>query len=278
MIADEAASDCDSLSACEAKLTELNTQIDQKKQKISQVKEQINQTDTSNISQVSKLLDQVEKLEIAKKKLEADEINAKAKKYEFQWHKADDAEKQALDTAQTAKNNISKLESAYSTCIGKPTKQCAEDVFKKLNDQFVSAQTNFNSCRKTKSETSEAKTIDCSPLEKVMADIALRITKINAIRHSYVSVDAKDILTIHNQSPFIDLKDVLNKLIDLLIKMVGVVALVFLVIGGFWLVVAAGSDNEIQKAKGVIQYSITGLAVALLAYLIVAAVQGIFYR
>jgi hypothetical protein len=95
---------------------------------------------------------------------------------------------------------------------------------------------------------------------------------------SFRNVDVKNILKIDNQTSFSDAENFIGKVIDLLIKMVGVVALVFLVIGGFRLVVAAGNDNEIQKAKSMIQYSITGLVVALLAYLIVAAVQGILYR
>ena len=92
------------------------------------------------------------------------------------------------------------------------------------------------------------------------------------------TVDVKSILAIGGQNPFSDAESFLDGVIDLLIKMVGVAALVLLVVGGFRLVVAAGNDNEIQKAKSMIQYAIVGLAIALLAYIIVAAVQGILYR
>ncbi|MFH1546541.1 MAG: pilin [Patescibacteria group bacterium] len=114
------------------------------------------------------------------------------------------------------------------------------------------------------------------------------ITALKIYLHSFKEVDVKNILKISNkdsegkttqeQAVFSDAKSFLGGVIDLLIKMVGVAAIVFLVIGGFRLVVAAGNDNEIQKAKSMIQYAVVGLAVALLAYIIVAAVQGILYR
>jgi len=102
--------------------------------------------------------------------------------------------------------------------------------------------------------------------------------ELQRIIQSGKTVDAKKILSITGQTPFDDAKEFLGKVIDLLVKMVGLVALVFLVIGGFRLVAAAGNDNEIQKAKTMITYSIIGLVVTLLAYLIVAFVQGILYR
>ncbi|MCF7836903.1 pilin [Candidatus Gracilibacteria bacterium] len=103
-------------------------------------------------------------------------------------------------------------------------------------------------------------------------------SEIQQIMQSRKAVDASRILSITGQTTFTDAKEFLGKVIDLLVKMVGLVALVFLVIGGFRLVAAAGNDNEIQKAKTMITYSIIGLAFTLLAYLIVAAVQGILYR
>jgi glucose uptake protein GlcU len=60
--------------------------------------------------------------------------------------------------------------------------------------------------------------------------------------------------------------------------MVGLVALVLIVIGGFRLLIAAGNDNEVQKAKSMITYVVVGLVVALLAYIIVAFVQALLYR
>lgn len=68
-----------------------------------------------------------------------------------------------------------------------------------------------------------------------------------------------------------------EKLIDLLVKLVGTVALIFLVIGGFRLVLAAGNDNEIQKAKDMLLYAVIGLVVSLAAFLLVKLVQSLLF-
>lgn len=115
-------------------------------------------------------------------------------------------------------------------------------------------------------------------LGKERKDLGNQITAMKLVIQGEKTVDVKSILAIGGQNPFSDAESFLDGVIDLLIKMVGVAALVLLVVGGFRLVVAAGNDNEIQKAKSMIQYAIVGLAIALLAYIIVAAVQGILYR
>ena len=115
-------------------------------------------------------------------------------------------------------------------------------------------------------------------LEKWRKFYGNEVTALRIYLHGFEEVNVKEILKIDGQNPFSDAKSFLGGVIDLLIKMVGVVAIVFLVIGGFRLVVAAGNDNEIQKAKSMIQYAVIGLVVVLLAYIIVAAVQGILYR
>ncbi|MBU1089304.1 pilin [Patescibacteria group bacterium] len=125
-------------------------------------------------------------------------------------------------------------------------------------------------------------------LAKERKELGSEITALKIYFHSFKEVDVKNNLKISNkdsagnitqeQAVFSDAKSFLGGVIDLLIKMVGVAAIVFLVIGGFRLVVAAGNDNEIQKAKSMIQYAVVGLVAALLAYIIVAAAQGILYR
>jgi len=91
------------------------------------------------------------------------------------------------------------------------------------------------------------------------------------------NVKVSDILAIEGQKNFNDSAVFFGQIINLLVKFVGTVALVFIVIGGFRLLFAAGNDNEIQKAKTMITYSIIGLVLVLMAYLIVAFVRGILY-
>ena len=107
---------------------------------------------------------------------------------------------------------------------------------------------------------------------------AKKIVPLKVKIQSQQNIDTQKILSISGQKHFLNANDFLDKLIDLLVKFVGLMAFAFLVIGGFRLLVAAGDDNEIQKAKSMITYSILGLVVTLLAYIIVAGVQGILYR
>ncbi|MDD5179072.1 MAG: pilin [Candidatus Gracilibacteria bacterium] len=88
----------------------------------------------------------------------------------------------------------------------------------------------------------------------------------------------KGMITIQGQGIFADAASFLGSIIDYLIKFVGSVALILIIIGGVRLVVAAGDDNAVQNAKQMITYAIIGLAVALLAYIIVTFVHGLLYR
>jgi len=95
---------------------------------------------------------------------------------------------------------------------------------------------------------------------------------------SLQSADSSIILNTTGQTQFGNLSDFIGGAIDILVKMVAVVAFAFLIVGGFRLVAAAGNDNEIQKAKTMITYSIIGLVLVLLAYVIVLIVQTVLYH
>lgn len=112
-------------------------------------------------------------------------------------------------------------------------------------------------------------------------DLGKEIITLKAKIYSFDNIESNKILSIEGQENStnpLDSATFMDKMIDLLAKMVGLIAFVLLVVGGFRLVAAAGNDNEIQKAKTMIIYSIIGLVVVLLAYIIVATVQGLLYR
>lgn len=122
---------------------------------------------------------------------------------------------------------------------------------------------------------------DYGEIQKKLNDLKTTLgSNINGLKlaiQAFSKVDTKEVLSLENQKNPTDLKTFFDKAIDLLVKMVGLAAFVLLIIGGFRLLVAAGNDNEVQKAKTMLTYAIIGLVVALLAYIIVAAVQGILY-
>lgn len=65
---------------------------------------------------------------------------------------------------------------------------------------------------------------------------------------------------------------VLNSFLGL----VGIIAVVFLIMGGFQYITAAGDSNQTEKAKKTIMYAVIGLAVIGLSWAIVSFVLGTF--
>ena len=60
-----------------------------------------------------------------------------------------------------------------------------------------------------------------------------------------------------------------NKIINLIIGIVGLLAVIFIIIGAFQFTTSAGDARKTQQAKNTITYAIIGLVIALLAYAIV---------
>lgn len=59
------------------------------------------------------------------------------------------------------------------------------------------------------------------------------------------------------------------RLIEVVLSVVGILAVVMIVIGGIFYVISAGDAVKIQRAKNTILYAVVGLAISLLAYTIV---------
>ena len=67
----------------------------------------------------------------------------------------------------------------------------------------------------------------------------------------------------------LDLWNVLNTIINVALYIIGFVAVVMLILGGFQYTTSAGDASKVTKAKNTILYGIIGLIVAILAYAIV---------
>ena len=70
----------------------------------------------------------------------------------------------------------------------------------------------------------------------------------------------------------LELKNAINLIINTILGLVGTVALLFLIIGGYQYITSAGNPDQLQKAKTTLLYSIIGLAIAILAFIIINAV------
>ena len=66
-----------------------------------------------------------------------------------------------------------------------------------------------------------------------------------------------------------NLEDVAKRVINVILYIVGILAVVMIIIGGVQYTTSAGDQAAVTKAKNTIMYGLIGLAVAVLAYAIV---------
>ena len=59
------------------------------------------------------------------------------------------------------------------------------------------------------------------------------------------------------------------------LSFVGLIAVIFLIYGGFKYITSSGNEKETEAAKNIIVYAIIGIVVILLSFLIVIAVSNI---
>ncbi|PIR96862.1 MAG: hypothetical protein COT91_04335 [Candidatus Doudnabacteria bacterium CG10_big_fil_rev_8_21_14_0_10_41_10] len=65
---------------------------------------------------------------------------------------------------------------------------------------------------------------------------------------------------------------IIGAIVKFLLAIVFIVALVFLVIGGFRYIVSQGNEEGVEKAKGTITNAIIGIVVVLLSWIILTAI------
>lgn len=69
---------------------------------------------------------------------------------------------------------------------------------------------------------------------------------------------------------------IIKQITDVLLFIIGAVAVIMLVIGGIRYTISGGDQNQVTAAKNTILYAIIGIIVAILAYAIISFVTGSF--
>jgi len=69
---------------------------------------------------------------------------------------------------------------------------------------------------------------------------------------------------------------IINRIINFAITIMGSIAVLMFILGGFMFMLAQGDSNNLDKAKDILKYATIGLMVALLSYVIITSVQTIF--
>jgi len=77
-----------------------------------------------------------------------------------------------------------------------------------------------------------------------------------------------------NSSPQTNLTDVFKTVVNVLLFVIGAIAVIMLIVGGLRYVLSAGNSTAVTAAKNTILYAIIGLVVAFLAYAIINWVLG----
>jgi hypothetical protein len=80
---------------------------------------------------------------------------------------------------------------------------------------------------------------------------------------------------LYNPLPEEDLTHVFLLILQGFLGIIGIWAVMFVFIGGFQMVMAAGNEEMYTKAKKTIVWAILGLVVALLSFSIIAIVQDV---
>lgn len=79
-----------------------------------------------------------------------------------------------------------------------------------------------------------------------------------------------------SRSPSSDLVSLITTISNTILLLVGVVAVLFLIIGGFQYISSAGNPEQVGKAKLTILYAVIGILVTLIAWAAVSFVIGQF--
>ncbi len=74
------------------------------------------------------------------------------------------------------------------------------------------------------------------------------------------------------QNPIVEF---IIRIINFALTVMGSIAVIILIIGGFQMMFSQGDQQKLDEAKNVVKYAVIGIIVALLSYVIVITVQSI---
>lgn len=82
--------------------------------------------------------------------------------------------------------------------------------------------------------------------------------------------------SVNPLAKFSDFASILNLVIPILIGAVGLVALIYSLIGGFYIITAGGDSEKFKKAQQIFKNVIVGTIIVILSYLIIKIVELVF--
>ena len=73
-----------------------------------------------------------------------------------------------------------------------------------------------------------------------------------------------------------ELGDIINRVINVLLFLVGALSVVFIIVAGIYFSISNGNAEQVKRAKNTMTYAVIGLIVSILSYAIVNFVITIF--
>jgi hypothetical protein len=89
-----------------------------------------------------------------------------------------------------------------------------------------------------------------------------------------VIINGKPVNLMTGEPFYCTFSELILKIIDYLLVVSGTVAILFLMVGGFWYLTSAGGEEQAEKGKKTIINAVIGLVVILLAFAIVRVVSS----
>lgn len=71
------------------------------------------------------------------------------------------------------------------------------------------------------------------------------------------------------------IQEVVLRVIDILIMVIGSIASLALIIGGIMFIVGAGNEQTVQRGKDIFKFSLLGLIVAIFSFIIITFVEAV---
>lgn len=74
---------------------------------------------------------------------------------------------------------------------------------------------------------------------------------------------------VHPSGASTNLPDLITKVVNTLLYIIGIAAVIMLIVGGMQYVMSQGNESSVKNAKNTILYAIIGVVVAVIAYAVV---------
>ena len=232
-------------------------------------------------------------------------VQEKYKKYSFQqqikvydailalWQKQKNEAQSELNektaAAREAKSTANKVlkEAQQNLELKKSNKERYEKAVKEAQAKVDTAEATLT---KTKSDHEELTAQIEQINEKMKGLEALRMTQvIEELGRNTASFDLSNLHSVHDRyegnehlleisSEKHSNRNILNRLITLLITTIGTFAVLMLVVAAFMMIGSEGDQNRLQKGKNILLYTIIGLVVAFTSYMLVQFVLSILFN